>query len=152
MGKCESASASLGIKILLSELVSQIDETNINLIKYMLELGFIEDENEIFNDELIAIINSDNFNSIKNHLDFKEYLTNEFKQNCFQHGIARGTLINEALLIPIKKILDTTRWGYDRCGTNGLSRPINFDLSVDVEKYKDIKNFDIVFILNLDSG
>jgi hypothetical protein len=33
MGKSETASASIGIKILLSDLILQINETNINLIK-----------------------------------------------------------------------------------------------------------------------
>lgn len=33
MGKSETASAGIGIKILLSELIIQINETNFNLIK-----------------------------------------------------------------------------------------------------------------------
>jgi hypothetical protein len=44
MGRSETATASLGIKILLSDLVSQIDETNFDLIKKILEDGFIEDD------------------------------------------------------------------------------------------------------------
>jgi len=154
MGKSESAEASLGIKILLSDLISQIDQSNLELIRYMLQRGSIEDENETINDEFIDIINSDQFISLdkKNHLDFKEYLTKEFNKTLYHYGITRETLIHQSLLIPIKNIHETTRWGYDRYGTNATSTPIDFDLSVDIEKYKDIKNFEIVFILTQHSG
>jgi hypothetical protein len=39
------------------------------------------------------------------------------------------------------------RWGYARQGTNCVSRPIDFDLSLDIEKYKDIEKYRIVFLL-----
>ena len=50
MGKCETAIASLGISILLSDLVSQINETNFELIKKMLYDGCIEDCNDYYNE------------------------------------------------------------------------------------------------------
>ena len=51
MGKCESASASIGIRILLSDLILQIKETNLNLVKGMLYDVIIEDSNEYYNDK-----------------------------------------------------------------------------------------------------
>ena len=53
------------------------------------------------------------------------------------------------LLYPIKKILSTMRWGYFRSGTNGLSRALDFDLSVEVgeEIGVEIEKYSIVFIL-----
>jgi len=51
------------------------------------------------------------------------------------------------LLLPIKKILERERYGYNRYGRNGSYRPIDFDLSVDIEKYKEIEKYTIVFIL-----
>ncbi len=50
MGRCDTATASLGIKILLSDLIDQINKDNFNLIKKMLDDGIIEDSNEYFNE------------------------------------------------------------------------------------------------------
>ena len=43
-------------------------------------------------------------------------------------------------------------WGYERSGTNSISRPLDFDLSVDIEKYKVLEKFEIAFILEQNSG
>jgi hypothetical protein len=48
--------------------------------------------------------------------------------------------------------LETDRWGYDRYGKNGNYRLIDFDLSLDIEKYKEIEKYTIVFILEQYSG
>ena len=56
MGKCETATSSIGIKILLSELILQINDTNFDIIREMLEIGFIEDENDYFNEVYQNII------------------------------------------------------------------------------------------------
>ena len=62
MGKSESVSASIGIKILLSDIITQINETNFNIILDMLVNGFIEDQNDYFNEVYnFSIIN--NFNN-----------------------------------------------------------------------------------------
>ena len=39
------------------------------------------------------------------------------------------------------------RWGYDRDGLNSISRPIDFDLSINTDKYNSIENTEIVLIL-----
>ena len=113
----------------------------------MLVNGFIEDENDSFNEMYQEIIDCnylDSNNSIVNCLDVKEYLINEFKHN--------GYLLEKELLVPVKIILNTDRWGYDRLGTNSVSRDIDFDLSVNIEKYKEIEKIKIVFILEHNSG
>ena len=53
----------------------------------------------------------------------------------------------ERIIITYKKILETQRWGYNREGRNGNYCPIDFDLSLDIEKYKEIEKYTIVFIL-----
>jgi hypothetical protein len=162
MGKCESATASIGIKILLSDIVLQINEKNFTLIMEILSNGYIEDNNDYFNEVYTEIMYN---NDIMNSNDFsvvKEYLINEFQN---KGSIARykfsykeeptlrnGCLFNKYLLFPIKTILSTDRWGYDRFGSNCSSRPMDFDLSVDIEKYKDIDKFEIAFILLQHSG
>jgi hypothetical protein len=143
MGKCESSKASIGIKILLSDLILQINETNFNIIQEILwdDYSLISDENENFNDIYLYIISSGKLP--KDYLNFKNYLEYEFK---------KGGLFDKELLLPIKRILTTDRWGYDREGRNGNYCPIDFDLSIDIEKYKEIEKITIVFILEQNSG
>jgi len=143
MGKCESSKASIGIKILLSDLILQINETNFNIIQEILcdDYSLISDENENFNDIYSSIISSGKLP--KDYLNFKNYLEYEFKN---------GGLFDKELLLPIKRILTTDRWGYDREGRNGNYCPIDFDLSIDIEKYKEIEKITIVFILEQNSG
>ena len=158
MGKCENSTASIGIKILLSDLISQIDENTFELIKEMLEDGFIEDDNDSFNEVYINIMYGD---LPENYVKFKEHLTNEFRIKGSYHKsrsgqviptLDNGCLLEQYLLVPVKEILKTDRWGYDRYGTNGKSTPVNFDLSINLEEYKELENTQIVFILKQHSG
>ena len=92
----------------------------------------------------------------------KDFLEQEFKNkgsylhlrdsNKIEPDLRNGCLFERELLLPIKKLLETDRWGYDRYGRNGNYRPIDFDLSVDIEKYKEIEKYTIVFILEQYSG
>jgi len=164
MGKSETASASIGIKILLSDLILQINETNFNLIKKMLYDGCIEDSNCYYNESYINILDYP-YGEDKLHEDYlecKEYLINEFKTNGSYYkskfsskvepDLHDGTLFEKYLLVPVKNILETERWGYERYGVNSASRPLDFDLSVELTKYQDIKNFNVVFIVKQHSG
>jgi hypothetical protein len=144
MGKCESAKASIGIRILLSDLILQINETNFNVVKGMLYDGIIEDSNEYFNDEYQNILGMTYKEVYDNHLTFKDFLTSLFTEK-------RGCLFKQYLLVPIKNILTTNRWGYERSGVNCASRPLDFDLSVDLEKYAEIKNFTTIFLVKQSS-
>jgi hypothetical protein len=137
MGRCESVNASIGIKILLSDLFSQINETNFNLIEEMLNKGCIESTDEILNDNYDAHINN---NQSATYLEFMEYISE-----------IKSIFCDEYLLISIKEILSNDRWGYDIYGKNYISRPIDFNLDVNINKYKGIKNIEIVFILEQSS-
>lgn len=161
MGKCESAEASIGIKILLSDIVLQINEKNFRLIMEMLRKGFIEDDNDYFNDVYTDIIHDGPMNS--NDFEVvKKYLMDNFKNrgsitiNKYGYienpALSNGCLFDKYLLVPIKKILNTDRYGYDRCGINGSSRLIDFDLSLNIQKYKKIDKFEMVFLLRQHSG
>ena len=164
MGMCDTATASIGIKILLSDLILQINEFNIELIKKMLCKGCIEDSNEYFNEVFKKIVGYEyEENELpEEYLQCKEYLINEFKINgsYFEDkytgkktpDLIHGCLFEKDLLVPIKEILSTERWGYNRRGINSSSRPLDFDLSVSTEEYKEIKNYIIVFFIGQDSG
>lgn len=148
MGKCESAWAFLGIRILLQDLVTQLDESNVSLITHMIMNGTIEDENEYAND-LFAKVIEEMGECPENAHRCKEYLTKLF--------VGKGKKNEECLwereiVIPIKTILTTDRWGYDRYGTNCSSIPIDFDLSLNTDKYKDLTGWTPVFVLHQHSG
>ena len=186
MGKSESATAYVGFKILLSDLVSQITETNLPLIQEMLQDGYMDDSNEHFHEVYMDILECVNWDGDQN---VKAYLTHAFK-NTGSYYTYRftdktsldktsldktsldktslektslnkrlpneedGVLWDRYLLVPVKEILRTTRYGYDRYGTNATSRSLDFDFNISTNKYKDIlnANADIVFILEQNSG
>ena len=147
MGRFESAEVSIGIKILLSDLLSQINENNFKFIKeHMLEQGYIEDDNEYFNGiyrEYLDDGRDESWDEYKAH--FGTEPPREWSRNHQWDGETK--VVDQFLLIPVKRLLDTERWGYDRSGFNSTSRPLDFDLSVDLDIYKEIKNFDTVLIL-----
>jgi hypothetical protein len=161
MGKCETSTTSVGIKILLSDLILQINEKNVDLIKEILFDGFISDSNEYYNDAYTNIVWCKELP--KNHLEFKEFLELEFRNNGsyihfrdsnkIEPDLRNGCLFEKELLLPIKRVLETERWGYDRYGRNGSYCPIEFMCpSLDIEKYKDIEKYTIVFIIEQYSG
>ena len=162
MGRYETATASIGVKILLSNLMSQMNENNFNLILELLRYGVIEDQNDYFHEVYSNIMF--NFNKLV-ETDFnecKKYLIEQFTSNGSYHKsrssapaiptLDKGRLIDQILLVPIKDILNIERWGYDRDSSNCVSRKLDFDLSLDIERYKDIENLEIVFILGQHTG
>ena len=166
MGKSETASASIGIKILISDLIAQINETNFPPIKKMLYDGCIEDSNDYYNEAYKIILGYDDgdielpetYNEFKNHVSeqFKihgSYYKSKFSSKV-EPNITRGCLLEKELLVPIKTLLETERWGYERYGINSVSRPIDFDLSVNLEEYEknNIEKYKVVFILKQHSG
>ena len=164
MGKSETATASIGIKILLSDLILQINETNLNLIKKMLYDGCIEDSNGYYNEAYKNIVGygEDDNELPETYLKFKDFLIKQFKttgsyfkskfSSKVEPDLKNGTLFERYLLVPVKDILETERWGYERYGVNSASRPLDFDLSVELTKYQDIKNFNVIFFVKQHSG
>jgi hypothetical protein len=164
MGKCETGSASIGIKILLSDLIAQLNKTNFSLIKKMLHTGCIEDSNNYYNEAYKKIMGyGENDNELPTtYKKFKEHLIKELQTNGSYYkskfssevkpDLSEGCLAEQYLLVPIKDILATDRWGYERYGTNSMSRPLDFDLSVDLTEYKNIQHYSIIFMVKQSSG
>ena len=157
MGKCERSTASVGVKITLSDLVSQITETNFALIHTMLCDGWIEDENDYFNEVYSSIVYD---GMPHDHEGVKEYLTHAFTHQGTYHKsrgsaaiptLDHGCLWDQSLLVPFHTVLSCERWGHDRYGTNSTSRPIDVDL-IHSNPYKDIEHIKIVLMLRLHSG
>jgi hypothetical protein len=55
MGKSETATACLGLRISMKKLIEQINETNLDLIKHIRDGGSIEDEFDMLNDKFDKI-------------------------------------------------------------------------------------------------
>ena len=89
-------------------------------------------------------------------------LINEFTNNGSYHKshgesivkptLDKGCLFDKYLLVPVKRLLSTDRWGYDRDETHSSSRPIDFDLSINTDKYNEIEKTEIVLILSQHAG
>lgn len=148
MGKCESSSVYIGINILISELINQINESNFILIKQFLQQGFIEDMNDFHNNTYNDIIFDNKYDDNCNIENYKNYIINDLKKEC---------LYEKTILIPIELIIDTERWGYNRYGTNGTFRDLDFDINsiknkIDDKYNKNISNYKIVMIIKQNSG
>lgn len=158
MGRCESASASIGIKVLLSDLVSQINVTNMHLIKKMLCEGCIEDSNDFYNMAFDEIIGFDD-SVAENETEFKEYLTSKFTERVRIIGMNGDSLLKQYLLVPVKELVSNDRWGWTREGANAMSATMDTfigdlpdNLDAYKEKYKDINNFTFVFMIKQYAG
>ena len=123
MGRCESATVSTGVKILLGDLLDQVTDENEDLVSEMLEDGFIEDENETLNENFIGSLDEPNEHLLENYL-----------------------------LVPVSGVLETARWGWGREGINGISTEFYSIQEPNLEKYKGLKNIKTVFILQQSSG
>jgi hypothetical protein len=154
MGRCESAFASIGINILLSDLVSQINATTMHLIKKMLYDGCIEDSNDFYNQAFEQIIGDNGVE--ENAEEFKEYLMRKFTEHV---GHNKDSLLERYLLVPLEELISNDRWGWSREGTNAMSSPLSTfaddlpnQIAVFKETYKEIKNFTFVFMIKQYAG
>jgi hypothetical protein len=166
MGKSETASAAIGIKILLDDLLAQLTAANFTLIKKMLYEGCIEDSNGYYNEAYNTILgySDGDIELPADYLEFKDYLTKEFKNNgsyykskwssIVEPDLKKGCLLEQTLLVPLKEIVATERWGYARTGVNSAARSLDLDLvsSLDLKDYAEIKSFSMVFIVKQHSG
>lgn len=154
MGRCDSATASIGLRIRLSDLILQITEENASLILEMLHDGWIEDENDYFNEVYSTICDTLSTTELKEHAAYAFTHNGTYHKSRDGHAkptLEEGCLFDKFLLVPVKKILETERWGR-RDGVNGSSRPIDFDLSVTIDKYKNIERAEVVFMLEQRAG
>jgi hypothetical protein len=154
MGRCDHVSASIGLRIRLSDLILQINEDNDDLIREMVEEGCIEDENDYFNEV---------FEAIRQDLpstDMKAYLTHECTtRGTYQKSrdgrvvptLKHGSLWDQWLLVPVKVMVSMERWGHDREGQNGVSTPLDLS-AVPLERYRAIEHASTVCILRLRTG
>lgn len=174
----ECSTVSIGLKIKINKLIQQINEDNFDVIKNLLSEGFIEDSNgysnnyfkKIFDKELPTKCSS--FKKfIKEQFDNKSKSTIESASDSNSDSNSdsdtdsvskndadkfRGNINNMYLLIPIVKMIETTRWGLNRRGINGASCEIDYDLDEIIQKVSDdyehmLKDYKIVMMVNQES-
>ena len=119
--------------------------------------SFVQDENGCYNTIFEQIIRGEDVKSHKidekfdifTFEEYKEYLTKNFKLYGDRYMYKDGktevpeykedhleNLYNQILIIPLKEILWTERWGYNRYGTNGTS--CDFDISDLTKKSEEV--------------
>ena len=156
MGRSECATSSVGIKILVSDLLAQLETATLPQIQQCFMDGFIEDENGFFNEAYKEIVNED----VDLPLDAatcKEYLTQQFRQRGSYiksklhvgrlSDVSKGCLMDKYLLVPLQTLLRTERWGYNREGINGRACPLDLDTLLTHVVWPDLRHTQRVFIV-----
>ncbi len=141
MGFSQNATVSIGIKIQLEKLANQINEHNFDNILKIFDTAYIDDENNDFTHSLRLILIE--LDGEQDYKKFKNKFIKEIKKRgttaTSHHGkvvevFSYGYLNEKYLLIPLKNLISTSRYGYGREGINGTS----FSLNIDVEHIKNI--------------
>lgn len=177
MGRSETVTSSIGIRIALKDLINSINEDNYKQIKkeFLTYESLIDDDNDSYNSIYSLIIHgdiSDDYKCDQNYKEYKEYLETNCRKygniNIYKNGEEKkctydkddeNNLYNQCVLIPQQKLLSTERYGYDRNGTNGSSVKVEkFNLNDIYKNINDkmtslnIKNYAIVFIVSQHSS
>jgi hypothetical protein len=122
MGHDEIATFAVGLRIGLQELLSQINRKNWPVIRVWLRDGFLEEPNGEINIEFRCVVEEMPESPIWR---VKRYWQHQLNENRFP--VEGSTKLSEhILLVPLAQIIQTERYGHNREGLNGVSRP--FDL------------------------
>jgi hypothetical protein len=177
MSHYECATVSFGFKIQMKKLIDQITEDNFDVVKNLLSEGFIEDSNGYANNYYKYILDGElpskcsKFKKfIKEKLDNNNELSgsdsnseSDSESDTGSESDVRkqakkfnGNINNMYLLIPLVKMLETTRWGTNRKGINSKSCEIDYDLEKIKKSVTDdyehvLKDYQIVLMVNQES-
>ena len=172
MGRSESATLSIGIKIAIKDLFDSMNKENFDFVRdqFLTEESAIEDENGFYHGTFLGILNGYLLEEDESYLwdlpfeEYKEILTKKFKRfgesgynNCGEEDYGDNEnhldcLYNQILLVPFHELLKMERGGYNREGCNGAWCPLKIDKLNDcirnidsmMEKF-DTLDYEIVF-------
>ena len=158
---------SIGIRILVADLVAQIDESTHRLILEMLApTSCIEDDNDCFNETFGEVADELEENCPKHWRDFaarlREMLASRGDVLYFKDGsrprrtLEYGCLLDKHLLVPVAQICSTDRGGYSRYGLNATSAPLGKldvpSVLADIErKYAGLTGYEVVYMVTQDA-
>lgn len=130
MGRSESAESSIGYRVMVRDLVESIVDNSSYMYVYntlMDEDVFIEDANDELNHAFYDIVYDMDIDETTSYDVAKPYLMNKYKK-----------LLEDDLLIPMIRLTQTMRWGYNREGANGAGEALGDDLVERIQQlYKD---------------
>ncbi len=163
MGFSQNAIVSIGIKIQLEKLAHQINKQNFDDILKIFDTAYIDDENNDFTHTLrLVLIDLD---GEKDYEKFKTKFIKEIKKRgttaSSHYGkvvevFSYGYLNEKYLLIPLKDLISTSRYGYGREGINGTSCGLNIDTqhikNIIEEKYNWLKDGELVMMVQQSCG
>lgn len=133
MGRCDTAEASVGIRIPIGTLIDNLNEENCDQIREIMTDGFIENEN----DYKFNAYYDENDQPYANFADIKNAVHKYFDR-----------LRNNFLLYPVHVLISNDRWGYNPTGSHGTAIPIMTELpKIDHAQFAQIGEFTEVLII-----
>jgi hypothetical protein len=137
MGFSVNSTVSLGVKVKLVDFIDQIQESNIDQMKKVMENGFIEDENDVYSGIFMRMRmrhEKENWEEMKENLkrdvmSYDVYINHKVGKKIKTERKMLGELM---YLIPEVEMMNMTQWGSEE-RVNGKSR----SLDIDFEKVKE---------------
>ncbi len=157
MGRDDRSIASIGISIRIKDAIYAINEENFTFMRDFIfgEESFIDDSNSHFTSTYRLIIDGCcHHKEIKHIADVDKFSCEEYKKYMTEMTKIFGgesghfplkqyeeddkyNLYNQTLLVPHYELIETTRFGWHREGTNGTCEPLDMkNLSFYSEKMK----------------
>jgi hypothetical protein len=145
MGRTESVSLNLGVKIKIKDLLEVIDEDNHESIRddFFKEESLIDDENGFYHGTLVQI--ADGYVGQTDYIDPEELDHKEYKKHmikvCKSYGDSAynncgafpceeddpKNLYHQYLLVPFYEFVENKRHGHHREGSNGASCEVDLE-------------------------
>lgn len=155
MGFSVNSSVSLGVKVKLIDFLDQIQESNVDQMKKVMENGFIEDENDVYSGILMKMIQKhekENWEVMKENLKrdvmgYDVYIDKKVGKKIKREIMRLGELM---YLIPEVDMMDMTQWGSEE-RVNGKSRSLDIDFNKLKEEIRDkyafLSNIEVVMMI-----
>ncbi len=155
MGFSVNSTVSLGVKVKLIDFLDQINETNFNEMKRVMENGFMEDENYVYNGIFMKMrmkYEKENWEVMKENLkrdvmSYDVYVDKKVGKKIKREMKRLGELM---YLIPEVEIMNMTKWGSEE-SLNGVSRSMDIDFGKVKEeigvKYGFLPNMEVVMMI-----
>lgn len=126
MGRSESTTVSIGYRVSIRNLIESIHDDESCTYAYDIftdDNTFVEDQNEEVNHDFQNII---------------EWLANQDSWEVTKEEWIRkfDKLIHKDLLLPVIQLADTSRYGYDRHGVNGVGSFVTDDFTEKLEELR----------------
>ena len=169
MGRSETATVAVGIRVGLRSLLQQATEENYEDVARLLcnDSAFVEDENGCFNESFTNVIDRLYGHTLRTVEELRVIAGNLLETHgdvmYFRDGapplptLENGSLMDRYLLLPVKTFVETCRCGYLREGSNGQAVPLDLEALVEISVYMQmnyafLRDFETVLIVKQHAG